>query len=315
MGFFKLFHSEVGWFLWALIIIGVIWFWRGGTEFQSSHEPYIKPLAPLNTGETYGNIYLSHDEEKQTLDLPENPIKTLRNFFRGSSSTSTEIAKISFSRVFLIDGTAGTKTTDPQEEYVRVLANHENALEHRLSGLTLSGNAYSVRQTIPQAIENFILGSSTLEKINVSMPPEGRAIITSGKSPVGASFRVNVCSAYLGQFQKFVPEFRPDCPSPMEELKKYGPYEDPFCQSFVNNLPVCRSFDGSFPGNISTSCKKFVTERLSYNSCFATHSSEKDFYKDEWRLFLGAEQDLWKSKQEVIKLMDAKGTIIDAVTY
>jgi len=315
MGFFKLFHSEVGWFLWALIIIGVIWFWRGGTEFQSSHEPYIKPLAPLNTGETYGNIYLSHDSKSQTLDLPENPIKTLRNFFRGSSASSTETVRISFSRVFLIDGTAGTKTVEPQEEYVRILANHENALEHRLSGLTLTGASYSIKEIIPQAIEGFVLGSSTLKKIDVSMPPEGRAIITSGKSPVGASFRVNVCSAYLGQFQKFVPELRQDCPNPSDELKKYGPYDDVVCRSFVDKLPACQSFDGSFPSNVSASCKKFVTEKLSYNSCFERHSKDTDFYKNEWRLFLGSEKDLWNSKQDIIKLLDSKGTIMDAVTY
>lgn len=45
----------VGWFILFIIVMWFIWFYGGGPQRYNDYEgPYIKPPAPVSTGETYG---------------------------------------------------------------------------------------------------------------------------------------------------------------------------------------------------------------------------------------------------------------------
>ncbi|MFA6324701.1 MAG: hypothetical protein WCX46_00515 [Candidatus Paceibacterota bacterium] len=37
-----------------LIVLWLVWFFAGGPEKGQTDKPFIKPAAPLDTGETYG---------------------------------------------------------------------------------------------------------------------------------------------------------------------------------------------------------------------------------------------------------------------
>ena len=41
----------------------------------------------------------------------------------------------------------------------------------------------------------------------------------------------------------------------------------------------------------------------------------KNFFKDDWRLYLNRDEQLWKEKREVIELRDGEGKLVDVVTY
>lgn len=318
IGLFK----EGGWFLFGLFLIAVVWFLNGGTENPEAHEgPYLKPPAPLSTGEAYGGAYLSEDRSKQSLDLPQAPAVAWRNVqesIADFASLSQEADKVHtkslLSKSIYLDSVAGAQSSDPQKEYLRILSDDASDKTVDISALSLRGSAYGVTAQIPQAAEKPVLASA-YEKSDVMVPPGGRVLISSGRSPIGTSFRVNACTGYLNQFQTFTPDLRQECPDPIEELKKTSAYDDYSCRAFVEGLPRCRAYGGALPPTMSAACKGFIAQKLNYNSCVAAHSSEKDFYRDEWRLFLEQTTELWKNKQEIIRLMDPNGATIDAITY
>jgi hypothetical protein len=320
----KSLHEEVGWFVWGLLGIGAVWFFMGGAQNESARQgPYIKPLAPLDSGETYGGFYAGGlDADKDRLNLPQTPGKIIkgaeegiRDFFTRSNTGVQNVSQATFlSKTVFLDGTAGAEASEPQEEYLRIVATPQADKNVSLAGMSLRGGALGTDVNIPEATDLLVLGTPTL-KTSVSLPPTGRAIVSSGRSPVGTSFRVNICTGYLDQFQTFTPALRQECPEPVAELEADGPYEEDACRAFVKTLPHCRAFDGTFPDDISASCKAFVTRSLNYNSCVARSEKTEGFYKNEWRLFLDKTKELWKNKQEVIKLLDARGNAVDAITY
>ena len=77
MGFFKHFHNHFGWLFWGLIILGFVWFFTGGLLRDSSHEGlYLKPPAPLDSGQVYGKYYAGPtgtSTQKEKLDIPQWP--------------------------------------------------------------------------------------------------------------------------------------------------------------------------------------------------------------------------------------------------
>lgn len=69
------FHAEFGWFIWGVVILALAWFWTGGIYSEKAREgAYLKPAAPLSTGEAYGTYYSGNNSvEKTKLDLPQGP--------------------------------------------------------------------------------------------------------------------------------------------------------------------------------------------------------------------------------------------------
>jgi hypothetical protein len=45
------------------------------------------------------------------------------------------------------------------------------------------------------------------------------------------------------------------------------------------------------------------------------HKNDEDFYDDEWRIYLGRGEELWKNRRETIILKDQAGKIIKEVSY
>jgi hypothetical protein len=76
----KSLHKEFAWFIWPLVGIGLLWFFRGGPASPTAHEgQFIKPLAPLDSGEAYGKYYAGEPTAKtEKIDLPEAPTTIIR---------------------------------------------------------------------------------------------------------------------------------------------------------------------------------------------------------------------------------------------
>jgi hypothetical protein len=113
---------------------------------------------------------------------------------------------------------------------------------------------------------------------DIYLVPGGRALISSGTSPIGASFQVNMCSGYLNEVGTFTPVLRNECP------------------------------DGS-------DCHANAAKNHTYNACVDAHQNDPGFYSHEWRIFLGKKTELWRNSREVIELVDQEGDIVDAITY
>jgi hypothetical protein len=74
------FHKEFAWFIWSLVGLGILWFVLGGPSNPTAHQgQYIKPLAPIDSGEAYGKYYAGSPTNKQEkIDLPEAPATFIR---------------------------------------------------------------------------------------------------------------------------------------------------------------------------------------------------------------------------------------------
>ncbi|MEK7163255.1 MAG: hypothetical protein AAB775_00900 [Patescibacteria group bacterium] len=323
MDFLKGFHGEFGWLIWGIVGLGVIWFFRGGTESPTAHGgAYIKPLAPVDSGRVYGTYYAGGDAgQNETLDLPRAPGNFLRKTGLFLGDAFTQVREVKDGRITSLLGkkiyfgdTAQAKAKNPDEEHIVVEADPYSKNVIGISGLVLRGAGLDTSILLPKAAELALTGTPP-DKTDILLPPGGRAIIVSGRSPIGTSFRVNKCSGYLSQFQKYVPDLDRSCPYPTDELKLYGPAGEATCAEFVERIPRCKIFQGAPSKALSNACVNFLAEKLNYNACVANHKKDADFYSKEWRLFLNQQNELWRNENEIIRLMDAENTVLDAVTY
>ena len=136
--------------------------------------------------------------------------------------------------------------------------------------------------------------------------------ISTGQSPIGVSFRVNKCSGYLEQFQDFVPPLQVSCPSPSSEEDAHNlPRE---CQSYIRSLPRCTANVDILPDDLTAECRDYINTQINYNSCVLLHRDDKDFYKNEWRIYLGEPRELWLER-DTITLLDDEGKEVDTIKY
>lgn len=324
MDLLKGFHGEFAWFIYGLVLLGVIWFFTGGTRNQSAHEgAYIKPPAPLDSGRAYGTYYDGNGQgQSGTLNLSRAPGDFLLKFesFIGSMFSQTgqpeKIGAIPLpptKNIFFGDITQA-KAGDSDKEFISIEADPSSRNQNVISGLILRGSGLNTSIIVPQAVNMLVL-RTTFTRADVSLPPSGHAIITSGRSPVGTSFRVNKCTGYLDQFQNYFPSLDKNCPYPSDELKSYGPNGEAVCAEFVAKIPRCQIYQGAPPKTLSNTCVNFLAEKLNYNACVADHKNDSDFYSNEWRLFENQPNELWKNNNEIIRLMDNRGTVLDTVNY
>lgn len=210
-----------------------------------------------------------------------------------------------------VSGAAG----DPTKEYLELSVSGSATVPINISGWSFYSEAGGRTVTIPQGTETPTTGTINAST-DIEIAPGHRAILISGRSPIGASFRENKCIGYFSTFQTFSPPLPQSCPIPEDEMKKFYPnyVRDAFCQDYVKTRSRCQ-VNLSPPVNASNGCANFLTDRLHYNGCLSAHKNDVDFLGDTWRVYLGSTVPLWRTKYEVIKLLDKQGKTVDAFKY
>lgn len=192
----------------------------------------------------------------------------------------------------------------------------------------------SSRVYIPQGANLFIPGAqNTLGPI--LLKPGDKAVLLTGSMPpvtdyTISSFRVNKCSGYIEEDEsvKFSPAISRSCP----DYRAYPEVNDfeRSCYDFVRRMRRCHTPElkdvrrpdggldvGTVDGvlGLTNSCKAFIQTTFNYNSCVARHLNDEDFYKKEWRVFLGQPWELWAKERETITLYDQSGRIVNQTSY
>lgn len=210
----------------------------------------------------------------------------------------------------------GAATSDPNNEYVEIDVSPNADVPVDISGWTLMSDATGKATTIPQGIE--VPTSGTINAVqDIILTPGKRAIIISGRSPIGGSFRENKCIGYFSSFQKFSPSLPQNCPLPSDELtSSYGTgyIRDASCIDYVNKISRCQVVL-SPPVTISGACQSFLVKYLNYNGCVDAHQRDADFKGDTWHVYLGRTDSMWRTAHEVVKLLDKEGKTVDAFSY
>lgn len=268
---------DLGWFLAIIAIFFIIWLAGGG----ASRPPQ---------GGLFSTSTPSASNSQSTISSQGSPYK----------------GKVRLQ-------TSNARESNPKREYVEINAASNNTGPIIISGWTLTG-----REGLDIAI-----GTGTilpfLSQINtqyaVSLEPGGKAIIVTGQSPVGTGFRLNTCTGYFNQFQEFNPRLPQECPEISEENLPGIPlnfYDN--CIDYLRSTSRC-IMPLSVPPSVGNDCVLYISEKANYVGCVTDHKNEPDFYKKEWRLYLGRDKELWANQRDTIILRDDSGRIIDRISY
>jgi hypothetical protein len=211
---------------------------------------------------------------------------------------------------------SGADSTDPRNESItlRVVGNASVPVD--ISGWTIESETSGNSVIIPQGTK--VPTSGIVNAVqDITFTAGDQAILISGQSPIGASFQENKCIGYFSSFQKFSPALPQDCPSPNSELSsEYGAnyIRDAACIDYVNTLSRCQ-VALTPPVGVSSACQGFLATYLNYNGCVNAHQNDADFEGTTWRVYLGRTNAMWRTKNEVVKLLDADGKTVDAFSY
>ncbi len=205
---------------------------------------------------------------------------------------------------------------DPGNEYLEIGVRQNAGVPVNLSEWRLTSDASGIVASIPKGTEIPISGTVNADE-DIVLAPGVRALVISGRSPIGASFRENKCIGYFSTFQKFSPPLPQNCPAPSNELASfYGSnyISDASCIDKVNKLSRCQVML-SPPAGISGACQNFMVKYLNYNGCVNAHKNDADFLGDTWRIYLGRSNSMWRTQHELVKLLDVNGKTVDAFSY
>lgn len=219
-------------------------------------------------------------------------------------------------KVRIVRDSSTLRETDPAEEYVQLVADYSAEGGVDISGWQLESALSRTRAIIVPGASPFVLGEANALR-PIAMYSGMRAIISTGPSPVGISFRENMCTGYLAQFQSYAPPLNESCPSPSsqmplteENLSRYGDA----CFDFIASLSAC-SFPQYIPDTVYPSCRAYLSDALSHNGCVNRNRYKAGFEKDTWRLYLGGISELWRNSHDAIRLLDASGKTVDVFVY
>lgn len=274
-----------------MVILWFVWFFTGGPQGERANGgPFLRAPQPLDTGETYGESEFGNTDKNASLSPG----------ISGGAITITS----SF----------GAKEHDPNKEYIEIQARGTNATPLAITGWSFQTSSGKIIP-IPGGSELFIQGVANTPTPIVLAPGE-KAVLISGRSPVGASFRVNSCSAYLEQLQDFTPPLLRSCPTPLQDLSRQAPHlaSDTACLNRISSLPICTAIIQTIPEQLSDECTDYLYH-IGYNTCVETHKKDIDFKKSEWRIFLNENTELWKNTNDVIRLYDQNRNLVDTFTY
>jgi len=220
-------------------------------------------------------------------------------------------------QVSITDISPGTGSS-PAFEYVRIENESTASNPILITDWSLQSTVTGSVVSIPHGVRTPKSGVISPSE-DIYLDPGNTAIIASGVSPVGVSFRENACTGYIGQFQTFIPSLETSmCPQPAdllpatpENIQTYGES----CVSFVSRLPACKAYITQFPADLNTACRAFVQGALTYNGCVNERQWRPSFVGDTWRIFLNKNGSLWQPTHDVIRLLDTEGRTVDVWSY
>lgn len=278
-------------FLVIMVALFGLWFYTGGPERHSARSgPFIKPPAPLGTGETYGGA----------------------QFREGDGSSGGPVGAPSSKDVLEISSVTAARE-NASLEFIELRAPYTNrgildATNWRI------GNSSGVSYPLGRAAK--LPQSGTLQATDqLLIAPGDRVVVATGRSPVGVSFQENLCTGYFEQFNDFNPMLSKTCPNPETEYEKRNPNASPLCLDYLDSLSRCTVITGEIPSNVERECADFARNELTYTGCLATHQGEKNFYKQSWRVFLGRTDELWTGTYGLVLLYNPDGGLIDTERY
>lgn len=286
-----------------------------GTGSSTGAFSFVLPFQPTTTYTGINLGYGNYEEDGVTDDsltaeeeyeIEQQKIKEAQTF----GDPSPYRGKIYF-------GTYLTEAhTNIGEEYIEIHGSDELTTPVSITGWSLQSMVSGKRFPISAGVQSLTMGTIQPSE-NIMFGAGMRAIISTGSSPFGASFRENMCTGYLSQFSAFSPSLESSCPSAASELPRTAQNISAYgvsCFGVLESIPSCTT-PTSISTEASSACANFIRQTLTYNGCADRHRWRSTFLGNTWRIYLGSNQNTWGDIHDVVRLLDADGRVVDVLSY
>ena len=255
----------------ALILVAILWV-AGGSFIQQPAAPNIGP------------------SDEESID-------------KEASAESLAAPEVRLIKIY----SANSRAADPQEEYIELQADYANTVPINITGWRLKNRKENVF-IIPTASGLPYSARVNIQE-NIVLKPGEKAVVVTGQSPIGTSFKPNLCTGYFNRLYEFRPALTENCPSPHKEEGVDA--QDNACFSYLKNLRGCQTPDpADIPSDADFQCREFIDQRLNYAACVEAHKKDDGFFDNEWRVYLEKTQEIWSDIRENIKLSDQNSNLI-----
>lgn len=308
-------------FIFFLIVLGVIWAMTGGPGRDISRTgPFLNLPFPLGSGTAY---------TVPTVPIPSTSQSTSGS--GGGSATTNETLSDIIARLRgggtkpasphapgVSLSSSNARNTDPKTEYITIKFSTDLEGQLAISNWRIE-SAVSALGTVLGPASYLPIGNTGPSEVPVSVGAGATVYLVTGRSPLGESFRKNLCTGYFTNSQTYTPSLTKECPRPDDELKRVvlaGFIPSDPCVNYVKTISTCQLINtAKVPVDVGDQCMNFIATTLTYNSCVNAHKNDVGFYKNEWYIYLDRDQELWKKENEHIRLLDETGKVIASVSY
>ncbi|MFA6416358.1 MAG: hypothetical protein WCW56_02625 [Candidatus Paceibacterota bacterium] len=261
--------------LWVGAMIGILfflWLFTGGpARIQSG--PFIEPLAPVGTGEAYGDLSKPKVDTTQVLTGTSTTTKKQTSSQTNSGSvssatkvkeTATDIRTSRYKGLITISRGNASSENRSTREYISLRGSSKITNPINISGWTLkngnSSKTYEIGSNVVKGqsatakIPNAVLvwkKNLPMTVVPIKMAANQTVYLVSGSpQPIGGyqikdSFRVNKCMGYIanqtGYSNIFYPSLSTNCPKPMDEPGVNTLYQQ--CYDYIRTIGTCRKPD------------------------------------------------------------------------
>jgi hypothetical protein len=314
---------------WLLALLALFGFWLLSGGYNSNLAKGRPFLRPFDFNNSYGSgsqidllpkgdFSFSNQSQTDQIKNAKDPQAIQREIDRISAEIkkAQDAATLSEYNGKIRLHIGNISGTDSRGEYLEVDTNQGFQSQVLITG-------WKLRSTVTG--KEVVIGKGVLLPVTNQINSEdpifihaGDTIyINTGRSPIGLSFRTNLCTGYFTQFQAYNPSLRIDCPRPDSEALPYIDANNiDACQEYISNLNSCR-IPVQLPtvSSIGYECFSYIRDKINYPTCITNHKNDVGFYKSDWRIFLGLDERLWKDRYETIELIDLRGKIVGTVAF
>lgn len=211
------------------------------------------------------------------------------------------------------------RAEDPDEEYLEIRASFDATQHTNISNWYLESYVTDERVALPQG-DRVVERRRKPVQSDIVLDPDESAYVMTGESPIHTSFRENMCTGYLSRIESFYPSLSWSCPSPETEMRRFADIalDDDSCFDFVERIGICLtpSDESIDDADLSGACRRFVEQTLNYEDCVEKHQTDPFFDNPgTWHIYLEQDEELWRPKREIIRLMDENDQVVDVIEY
>lgn len=288
-------NNSASWIILILLAIGVMWYsQREAIQQQSLFvSPFNYPVIPTPSTAVFSEL---------TDEMSAAPVSTEQS----DPERFSELRGM----VELLPGRA--RSLNPDDEFVEIKISKDAPAPVVITGWILE-NSSGLRVAIGGGAPVLFPQPTVPSLQPIALDPGASAVITTGQSSGDADFRVNKCTGYLDQANRFSHSLPRACPLIRDEVSSRDRLPER-CIDYVETIGQCQ-IPPAIPETLSEDCAQFVREHANYRGCFMRYRANDDFLGGTWRIFLKRNQELWKQRRETITLRDEQGKVVSELTY